>query len=85
MTVAIRPLSRREYRAAVAVWTEMINTFPEHRDNTVAMEVLAALTVAICAYEEASFVRRAWRRLAWRGGLPLRHILDCYPPTAAME
>ena len=78
MTVAIRPLSRREYRTAVRVWMAMIDTFPEHRENEAAIEILAALTVAICHYEESNLLTRLWQRLAWRGGLPLGQILARY-------
>jgi hypothetical protein len=67
----IRPLTRREYRVAVTIWEELINTFPWDRapdgpdtthDSTV--ELLASLTIAICDYEEATPIGRLRRRVA---------------------
>jgi hypothetical protein len=82
--LAIRPLRRREYRVAVEAFEEIIGTFPwggEHdRGRAAATAVLAALTVAICDYEESSWPGRLRARLAAPAGrLPLAVALACYP------
>jgi hypothetical protein len=66
----ISPLTRREYRFAVATWQEIIRTFPWESaprgpgtSHAATIDVLAALTVAICDYETSSAVRRLRARL----------------------
>jgi hypothetical protein len=82
--LAIRPLSRREYRVAVGAFEEIIGTFPwrgeDDRRRAAATAVLAALTVAICDYEDSSWPARLRARLEARSGrLPLSVVLACYP------
>jgi hypothetical protein len=68
--VAIRPLTRREYRLAVATWQDIIRTFPWDRAphgprtaRAAAVDLLATLTIAICDYETSSPFRRLRDRL----------------------
>jgi hypothetical protein len=86
--LAIRPLNRREYRVAVRAFEEIIETFPwdeqDERRREAATAVLAALTIAICDYEELGWPGRLRARLAAPPGrLPLAVALACYPGRLA--
>jgi hypothetical protein len=70
----------------VATWQEIIRTFPWDRAprgprtaRAAAVELLAALTIAICDYEESTRLQRLRRRLdVAPGAVPLGQALARY-------